>query len=155
MRRLAAAAALALALLALAPALAAAACPKTTLPDIEDEVMCPVCGTPLQVAQNAPQAQREREFIRVAIARCESKQAIKDRLAAQFGPAVLAVPRKEGFSLAAWVVPIVVVALAAIALALALPRWLRHRGARAGEGAPAPSAAEQARLDRELELTDP
>ena len=35
-------------------------CPKTTLGDIEDEVMCPVCGTPLGLATEAPQAQRER-----------------------------------------------------------------------------------------------
>ena len=46
MRRLAAALVAALALV-VAPSAAAADCPKTTLGDVEDEVMCPVCGTPL------------------------------------------------------------------------------------------------------------
>ncbi|MEJ7716928.1 MAG: hypothetical protein WKF31_02815 [Thermoleophilaceae bacterium] len=45
-----------------APA-AAAACPQTNLPDLEDEVMCTVCGTTLGLATEAPQAQRERAFI--------------------------------------------------------------------------------------------
>ena len=60
-RRAAAALAATLALLAVAPAALAADCPKTTLGDVEDEVMCPVCGTPLELATEAPQAQRERD----------------------------------------------------------------------------------------------
>jgi cytochrome c-type biogenesis protein CcmH len=51
------------ALAALAPAAAVAAEPKTTLGDVEDEVMCPVCGTPLSLSTEAPQAQRERALI--------------------------------------------------------------------------------------------
>ena len=52
------------ALMLAAPAAAAAAsCPKTSLADIEDEVMCPVCGTLLQLS-DSPQADRERVFIR-------------------------------------------------------------------------------------------
>ena len=58
MRRAAAAAAAVLALLAAAPAALAQDCPQTTLGDIEDEVMCPICGTPLGLATEAPQAQR-------------------------------------------------------------------------------------------------
>jgi cytochrome c-type biogenesis protein CcmH len=64
----------ALALAALAPAAAAAQdCPKTTLGDIEDEVMCPVCGTPLGLASEAPQAQDERAYIQQLIDQCKSK----------------------------------------------------------------------------------
>ena len=48
MRRIALLAALAA--LALPAAAAAQDCPKTSLGDIEDEVMCPVCGTPLGLA---------------------------------------------------------------------------------------------------------
>ncbi|MFM9043819.1 MAG: hypothetical protein ACKOPI_06765, partial [bacterium] len=40
---------------------------QASLPDIEDEVMCPICGTILE-ASNSPQAEREREFIRAQIA---------------------------------------------------------------------------------------
>ena len=58
------AALLATALLALGlPTVAAAKCPQTTLGDVEDEVMCPVCGTPLELASEAPQAERERALI--------------------------------------------------------------------------------------------
>ena len=52
-------------------------CPQTTLGDIEDEVMCPVCGTPLGLASESPQAQRERAYIERLIARCRSKDAVK------------------------------------------------------------------------------
>ena len=57
----------ALALLLLALALTAAA-PSASLPDIEDEVMCVVCGVVLEHAIDAPQAQQERELIRRLIA---------------------------------------------------------------------------------------
>ena len=69
-----------------APAVAAAAsCPRTTLGDVEDEVMCPVCGVPLNLATDAPQANRERAFITDQIRQCRTKSEIKDALAAQFG----------------------------------------------------------------------
>ena len=72
------------ALLLLAPA--AAACPRTSLGDVENEVMCPVCGTPLNLAEEAPQAERERAFIQREIDRCRSKDQIKRALVAQYGP---------------------------------------------------------------------
>ena len=61
---------------------AAATCPKTSLGDIEDEVMCPVCGTPLGLASEAPQAQRERAYIERLIASCKSKDEVKRALVA-------------------------------------------------------------------------
>ena len=88
-------------LLALPPA-ALAACPQTTLDDLEDEVMCTVCGTPLGLATEAPQAQRERALIERLIARCRSKDEIKGALAAQFGRRVLATPDGVVRTLFAW-----------------------------------------------------
>ena len=79
--------------------------PQTTLPDVEDEVMCPVCGTTLELASESPQAIREREFIRDLIAEGQTKDEIKDALVAEFGDEVLALPDDEGFDLAAWLVP--------------------------------------------------
>ena len=73
----------------------AADCPKTTLGDVEDEVMCPVCGTPLGLATEAPQAQRERAYIQRLIDACRSKDEIKRALVAQFGDCVLALPGDE------------------------------------------------------------
>ncbi|MBK5231133.1 MAG: hypothetical protein JJE27_08190, partial [Thermoleophilia bacterium] len=54
MGRLAALLAVCALLVPAAPAWAAA-CPKTSLPAIEDEVMCPICGVPLANA-GGPQA---------------------------------------------------------------------------------------------------
>src|SRR5687768_18465260 len=86
----------ALALLLVPAAAPAQDCPKTTLGDIEDEVMCPICGTPLGLASEAPQAQQERAYIERLIADCRSKDEIKRALVAQFGDAVLALPGDTG-----------------------------------------------------------
>ena len=130
----------------LAPA-ASAQCPQTTLGDVEDEVMCPVCGTPLALATEAPQAQRQRALVERLIADCRSKGEIKARLVAEFGDEVLALPDDEGFDLAAWVVPGAAVLLGSAGVAFAALRW-RRRG-RPAETAPAGASSE--RLDADLE----
>ena len=128
MRRLAAAlAVLALAALALAPATSA----RVELTDVEDEVMCPVCGTPLNLSES-PQAEREREFIRRLIAQGDSKQEIKDKLVAQYGREVLAVPDDEGFELTAWVVPLAGLVTGVLLVMLLLPRGRGRRPAAPG-----------------------
>ena len=115
---------LALAALTLAPAASA----RVELTDVEDEVMCPVCGTPLNLSES-PQADREREFIRRRIAQGDSKQEIKDKLVAQYGREVLAVPDDEGFDLTAWVVPLAGLVTGLLLVMLLLPRWRRRRPA--------------------------
>jgi cytochrome c-type biogenesis protein CcmH/NrfF len=113
-------------LLALAPA-AGAQEPKTTLPDVEDEVMCIACGTALNVSE-APSADREREFIRRRIAEGLTKEQIKDRLVAEYGQNVLATPPAKGKDLAAWVVPFALAGLALLAVGLTMRRWKRSGG---------------------------
>jgi cytochrome c-type biogenesis protein CcmH len=146
-----AAAVAALALLLSLPAAAAAACPQTTLGDVEDEVMCPVCGTPLSVATEAPQALRERELIQRLIARCRSKDDVKRVLAAQFGDRVLATPDNSGFDLAAYLIPALILLLGGGAVAVAVLRW---RGARAKRKPGPPSTAASAQLDADIERYD-
>ena len=148
MRRIAILAALAL--LLAAPS-AAAACPRTTLGDVEDEVMCPVCGTPLSVATEAPQAQRERELIQRLIADCRSKDEVKRVLAAQFGDRVLATPDDSGFDLAAYLIPALIVLLGGGGVALAIRRW---RGARVEKSTSPQSTAATAQLDADIERYD-
>jgi cytochrome c-type biogenesis protein CcmH len=148
MRRAAATAVLALALAA--PAAAQGPEPQTTLPDVEDEVMCPVCGTTLELASEAPQAVRQREFIRGLIAEGRTKEEIKDALVAEFGEEVLALPDDEGFDLAAWLVPGLAIVAAGGLIAVALRRWRREPSP--PEGTPAPLDADDAeRLDADLE----
>jgi cytochrome c-type biogenesis protein CcmH len=120
--------AIAAALLALAaePAVAQDPEPQASLPDIADEVMCVVCGVPLELAPDAPQAQAERAFIRRLIAQGKTKDEIKDALVAEYGEDVLATPGDDGFGLAAWLIPGAAILFAAIAIAIALRRWRRR-----------------------------
>jgi cytochrome c-type biogenesis protein CcmH len=151
MRRLAPIALLVAALLSGGVATAAPAQSRVQLPDIEDEVMCPICGTLLELSQ-APQAVRQRAFIRRLIAEGKSKQQIKDALVRQYGPEVLATPRHSGFELSAYWVPLVGLGLALVALVLGVRRWRRQAGP-AEE--PAPEDEEQARrLDSDLARYD-
>ena len=127
--------------------------PQTTLPDVEDEVMCPVCGTTLELASDSPQAIDERELIRELIAEGKTKEEIKDELVAEFGPEVLAEPSTEGFDLAAWIIPGLAVIVAAIAAFIALRRWrVNPRPLSERESAhPEPSTpADRDRLDEDL-----
>ena len=102
--------------------------PQASLPDIEDEVMCPVCGTLLELASEAPQAQRERAFIRDLIVQGYTKDEIKDALVAEYGEEVLATPDNEGFDLAAWIVPALALLGGGVAIAVGLRRWRRDGG---------------------------
>ena len=145
------------ALLALAPAAAPAQAPepKTSLPDIEDEVMCPICGVPLEHAIDAPQAQQERKFIRELIAQGLTKDEIKDRLVAEFGEEVLAIPDDEGFDLAAWLVPGAAMIAAAVAIFIGLRRWRRQGpGDDPQPAAAAPQGEDAERLEKDLARYD-
>jgi cytochrome c-type biogenesis protein CcmH len=126
--------------------------PRASLPDIEDEVMCPTCGVPL-INAFSPQAEKERRFIRREIARGKTKAEIKDALVSEFGRTVLAVPRGHGFDLTAYVVPVAAIALAATALAGGIVRR-RRRGSAAATPDADLSSAETTRLERELSRYD-
>jgi cytochrome c-type biogenesis protein CcmH len=141
---------LALGLLAAPPAGAA---PQASLPDIEDEVMCPICGTLLELSE-APQAERQRAFIRARIARGDSKEEIKDALVREFGPGVLALPEDEGFGLLAYLVPIACFTLAAVALAFAVRRWRRRTEPAPSPPGRPPRGEDAARLDEDLARYD-
>ena len=130
--------------------LTAAAEPQTTLPDVEDEVMCVECRTALNVS-NAPVADQERAFIRDRIAEGMNKEEIKAALVEEYGPDVLAEPPSEGFDIAAWLVPAALVALAALGIALMARRWRRTDSAPAG---PELDPDDARRLDAELSAFD-
>jgi cytochrome c-type biogenesis protein CcmH len=137
MKRATATIAAALALLALAsPALAAT--PQTSITEVEGEVMCPICGTLLELAES-PQAQRERVLVKRLIAEGRTKAEVKDVLVAQYGKAVLALPGGSGFDLTAYLVPVAAFALAASALALGVRRWRRAAKPPGSRDSPPPS----------------
>jgi cytochrome c-type biogenesis protein CcmH len=131
-------------------AISFAATPRTNLPDVEDEVMCTICGTLLEES-DSPQADSERELIRKLIAEGETKNQIKDALVAQYGPNVLATPSGHGFDLAAWIVPGLVIGLVLVGLGVGAYRLSR----RPREAASPPlDAADAARLDADMGRQD-
>jgi cytochrome c-type biogenesis protein CcmH len=136
--------ALAVALVLAAPA--AAAEPKASLPDIEDEVMCVECGTALNIS-GSKVAEDERDFIRELIAQGKTKQEIKDELVAEYGPNVLAEPEDDGFGLAAYVVPPLLALLALGGVVLAARRWRTRPQAPAQ---PALGDADSQRLEKDM-----
>jgi cytochrome c-type biogenesis protein CcmH/NrfF len=146
-----------LALVAFPAGAAAQDCPQTTLADIEDEVMCPVCGTPLGLASEAPQAQRERAYIERLIARCKSKDEIKQALVVEFGDSVLALPGDQGDDslgdVLVYVVPALGILLAAGGIAFAVVRWRRRDGGPGGRR-DALAGADGSRLDDDMERYD-
>lgn len=145
----------ALALALLVPA--AGGAEGASLTEIEKQVMCPVCGTLLQLAES-PQAQRERVFINRLIDDGKSEGEIKDALVAEYGNEVLALPPDSGFSLSAYVVPILALLVAAAALAIGVLRWRRAGGGSdGGDGAVQPAATSERdseRLDADLARYD-
>lgn len=154
MRRLGVlAAVVAISLTAVAGA-AAAPVPQTTVSDVEDEVMCPICGTLLELS-DSPQARREKVYVARLVAEGRTKAEIKDALVGQYGPAVLALPEATGFDLSAYLVPVIALVVAVCALALAVARWRRD-----GDRSPPPGAAtaprgeEAERLEADLRRYD-
>ncbi len=145
-----------LALATATPARSASA-PKTTVNDVEDEVMCPICGTLLELA-DSPQAQREKVFVAKLVAAGKSKAEVKDALVAQYGEEVLAQPDASGFDLSAYLVPILAILIAAVAVAYSVVRWRRHGdggGSAGGRGGPRPPRGEDAeRLEADLSRYD-
>jgi len=138
------------------PALAAAAQPRVSFPDIEDEVMCDTCNVPLNIAES-PRADQLRREIKAMIARGMTKPQIKAQLKSEYGPNILPLPPKKGFDLAAYIVPIAV-AFGLLVLGLVLvPRWRRRTrelDARPHAAAPPIDTVDEARLESELAQFD-
>jgi cytochrome c-type biogenesis protein CcmH/NrfF len=148
--------AIALGLSAAVGAASATPVPQTTVNDIEDEVMCPICGTLLELA-DSPQARREKIFVAKLVAAGKSKAEVKDALVAQYGSEVLAQPEASGFDLSAYLVPILAFLVAAVAVALSVLRWRRsgragNAPAKADDDAPRGEDAE--RLEADLSRYD-
>jgi cytochrome c-type biogenesis protein CcmH len=117
--------------------------------------MCPICGTPLALATEAPQAQRERAYIERQIRDCRSKEQIKQALVAQFGESVLALPGDgAGDDLGdtlVYVIPALGIVLGIGGIALAVARWRRRTQRHAAAVAP---VTDSGRLDSDMERYD-
>ena len=127
---------------------------QVNISDVEDEVMCPICGTLLELS-DSPQARRQKAFIAEMIAAGRSKAEIKDALVDEYGSEVLAEPEGSGFELSAYLVPAIAFLVAVVALAVGVARWRRRGGGGGGPGAGgAPAAEDSARLDADIARYD-
>ena len=137
------------------PNLAFASEAKPTLAEIEDDVMCTVCGVPLSLAREAPAAKRERALISELIAAGKTKSQIEDALVQQYGDQVLATPKAKGFDLWAWLIPGLLIIAGACGL-LALIRSWRNGPSHepTPEQAQPLTGEDAARVDAELKARD-
>ena len=124
---------------------------RASLADLEGEVMCPVCNTTLDQS-SSPAARQIEAFIKVRIAAGDSKNEIKDKLVAEYGPQILAAPPKKGFNLLAWLLPIALLLGGALVLGLLAWRWSHTR--EPGPPAAQLSPALERRVDEELARYD-
>jgi cytochrome c-type biogenesis protein CcmH len=142
----------ALAALVLAPA-APASEQHPTQRELERELVCIECHTTLDES-DSPIARQMKAYIARRIRQGATKSQIEDELVGQFGPQVLGVPRKHGFDLLAWVLPLGGIALGAAVLGIAAWRWSHFlTEPRPGRGSveEAPLAPEdERRVDEEL-----
>jgi cytochrome c-type biogenesis protein CcmH len=129
---------------------AAAAAPEDVANAVAQEVMSPYCpGVTLHDCPSSS-AQDMRAEIEAWAEGGMTKEQILDRLEAEFGPSIRAVPRAEGSGLLAWLLPgVAVVVGAALAVVLAR-RWARRPVVPAVPAVPVPAEA-GARLNAELD----
>jgi cytochrome c-type biogenesis protein CcmH len=133
------------------PAAAACSHPRTSLPYLEGQIMCPTCHTTLDQS-DAPAAMRIKAFIQQRIDQCATAGQIKSELVDNFGAGILAAPPRQGFDLVAWWLPIAGVVAGAVLLGFGAWRWTRARDPEPA-GDPADPETEQ-RLDELLARLD-
>ena len=146
-----------------------AAWPSTTGADdppsvheISGELMCQ-CGCGMTVAtcqESMPCTTSDTmvQEIQRQIDEGKSKQEILDRFASIYGEQVLALPRKSGFSLAAWVTPFLALSAGAVLISALVWFWAK-RGAAKTEVAAAEASSEEfksyeERVDQDLALLE-
>lgn len=93
--------------------------------NLEQQLQCPTCDTPLNVS-DAPSAMRIKAYIQDKYDAGWSISRIENSLVAQFGREILATPPKSGFDLIVWVVPGLLIIAGLVALAVISVAWSRR-----------------------------
>ncbi|MCO6450622.1 MAG: cytochrome c-type biogenesis protein CcmH [Caldilineales bacterium] len=96
--------------------------PKTQL---TKELWCPICnGIRLDVCEQKV-CEQMREMIDTELASGKTTEEIKAEFIDLYGPVVLGEPPREGFSLIAWIAPILLLVGGIVAAVLLTRRWSR------------------------------
>ena len=145
---------MALAALALA-APAAASERHPTLAELEGQLMCPICAGETLAQSDSPAAERIKAHLQQRIDQGWTRSRIIDEEVATWGTRILAAPRRHGFDLLAWVLPLGAITVGALALGFGAWRWTRLPRRRAASlSAPAIDPELERRLDDELRRFD-
>lgn len=121
----------------LSPAASFAATPKTTLQEVEAELMCATCKVPLNQSE-APQANQERATIERLIAEGRTKDQIIDEMVHIYTDSVLLNPPDKGVRTLRWAIPAAVGLFAVVVLAVLILRWRRRAASEGTDGVDAP-----------------
>jgi cytochrome c-type biogenesis protein CcmH len=127
--------------------------------ELEAELVCPTCHTPLDES-SSPVAQQMKAFIRRRIAAGATESEIIAELVGppnNLGPTVLGVPQTHGFDLIAWILPFAGIGVGAAGLGGGAWYWSRNRpGDKSSLGAEGPPLDPELdrRVDEELARFD-
>jgi len=136
-----------LALVLAAPAAASERHP--TLPELEGQLMCPICEGETLAQSSSPAAQRIKIYIQRRIDQGATRSQIKDELVRQWGSRILAAPPRHGFDLLAWLLPLIGVLVALPVIGFLAWRWTKAREEPAAD--PPPWALNGHPLEPDLE----
>jgi cytochrome c-type biogenesis protein CcmH len=128
---------------------------ETLAKRIEGQLMAPCCMMGTVSDHYSPVAERMRVEIRSMLAEGRTEEQILDFYVARHGEQILALPRRRGFNLLAYALPLLVFAGGSALLLLMIRRWRLAAPAEAPAAAPPPlDPADAERLRRELAARD-
>src|SRR5579863_10098565 len=132
--------------------------------DVASQLKCPVCQGESVADSPSTISQQMRAVIRQQLQQGQSEQQIIQYFVSRYGNSILWSPPKQGFTILAWIAPIVMVLGSAVLLLLVLRGWLadaraagpaENGDAADGEQADASDLQQfQARLEQELAADD-
>jgi cytochrome c-type biogenesis protein CcmH len=117
--------------------------------EVAEQLRCVVCQN-LSVADSPSEmAAQMRGIVRERLEAGESPAQVRQYFVDRYGEWILLAPRRSGFNLLVWWMPVAAVTVGLVGVALLLRRWTRGHAAAAP---PAPvDAAMRERIRRELE----
>jgi cytochrome c-type biogenesis protein CcmH len=122
---------------------------------LEGMLMSPCCMSNTVAVHESGASDRMRGEIRTLLAEGRTEQEILDLYVERHGEQILAMPKAEGFSLTAYLFPLIFFVAAGAGLVVVFRRWRKtDRREEPAAAAPVPAGPYAERLQRELENFD-